>query len=174
MEGQNRSLLKEKTRNGAVNSPKRRVAVYGWTTGEHGGAEMLRAYYAAAVHGTDDQILTDIFLDECPANVPVECRPAFRKLRQKCRKGEVDIILVRSVSHLARNISECLRCVRVLRELGVELCFEQENISTLSAEVDLNTQLFAWIAETEVRKLENRPFGWPAGKKVFRERRAHT
>lgn len=53
------------------------------------------------------------------------------------RKGAVDLILTKSISRFARNTVDLLETVRELKDLGVEVRFEKENISSTSADGEL-------------------------------------
>ena len=73
-------------------------------------------------------------------------RPQFKKMLRKCRQKKIDLILVRSVSRFARCMAECLNVVRELRELGVEVIFEKEDIHTLAPNSDMLLSLTAVFA----------------------------
>ena len=45
-----------------------------------------------------------------------------------CDAGRVDIVLVKSISRFARNTVDLLETVRHLKEIGVDVWFEKENI----------------------------------------------
>lgn len=47
--------------------------------------------------------------------------------------GKIDLIITKSVSRFARNTVDSLTTVRKLKEQGVEIYFEKENIWTLDA-----------------------------------------
>ena len=48
--------------------------------------------------------------------------------------GKIDIILAKSIQRFARNTVDLLRTVRHLKELGIEVWFEKENIHTMSGD----------------------------------------
>ncbi len=45
-------------------------------------------------------------------------------------EGKIDLILTKSIKRFARNTVDLLSAIRHLKEIGVEVRFEQENIST--------------------------------------------
>ena len=49
-----------------------------------------------------------------------------------CKQRKMDLILVKSISRFARNTVDCLNYIRTLKELGIAVYFEKENINTLS------------------------------------------
>lgn len=57
-------------------------------------------------------------------------RPSFKMMMADCRKGKIDKILVRSISTLARDISDCVETLRELSGLGVSVKLMDEGIDT--------------------------------------------
>ena len=74
---------------------------------------------------------------------------ALDALEQK----KIDLILVKSVSRFARNMADCLSVVWELRELGVTVIFEKENISTTAPNFDALTSLMAEFTRAECEHL---------------------
>ena len=72
---------------------------------------------------------------------------------RRCRQKKIDLILVKSVSRFARNMVDCLSIVRELRELGVTVIFEQENISTTDPSFDVLASLTAEFTRAECEHL---------------------
>ena len=72
---------------------------------------------------------------------------------EECEKGRVDIILTKSISRFARNTLDLLESVRRLKGMGVDVMFEKENISILSADGELMLTLLASFAEEESRSI---------------------
>ena len=66
-----------------------------------------------------------------------------------CEAGKVDIIFTKSVSRFARDTVDCLKWVRRLREIGVEVRFEREHISTATMDGELLLTLLAAFAQAE-------------------------
>ena len=67
--------------------------------------------------------------------------------------GKVDIILTKSIQRFARNTVDLLRTVRHLKELGVEVWFEKENIHTMSGDGELMMTILASFAQEEIRSI---------------------
>ena len=49
-----------------------------------------------------------------------------------CKQKKIDLILTKSISRFARNTVDCLEYVRQLKDLGIGVIFEKENINTLT------------------------------------------
>ena len=50
----------------------------------------------------------------------------------ECEAGNIDIILTKSIQRFARNTVDLLNTVRHLKDLGIEVRFEKENINSLN------------------------------------------
>ena len=60
-----------------------------------------------------------------------------------CRNGKIDMIITKSITRFARNTVTLLATIRELRDLGIDVYFEKENIHTLSADGELMITLLA-------------------------------
>ena len=67
--------------------------------------------------------------------------------------GKIDLILCKSISRFARNTVDLLNTVRHLKEIGVEVRFEKENISSLSKDGEFMMTILASFAEEESRNI---------------------
>ena len=56
----------------------------------------------------------------------------FQKLLSECRAGNIDLIITKSISRFARNTVTLLETIRELKELGVDVYFEEQNIHSIS------------------------------------------
>ena len=77
-----------------------------------------------------------------------------------CRAGKIDMIITKSISRFARNTLDCLNYVRELKELGVGIIFEKENINTLDAKGEVLLTILSSLAQDESRSIsENSTWG---------------
>lgn len=96
-----------------------------------------------------------------------ENRPAFKSMIEKARAGEIDLIITKSVSRFARNTVTVLKVARELKELGVGIFFEEQNINTLSGDGEMMLTVLASFAQEESRSMsENNK--WTMKKKFER------
>jgi DNA invertase Pin-like site-specific DNA recombinase len=82
-----------------------------------------------------------------------ENRPAFQSMVEKARAGEIDLIITKSVSRFARNTVTVLKVARELKELGVGIFFEEQNINTLSGDGEMMLTVLASFAQEESRSM---------------------
>ena len=78
----------------------------------------------------------------CPYGVPsdegitgtnTKKRDGFKEMVADALDGKIDLIIAKSVSRFARNTVDSLTTIRKLKEKGVEVYFEKENIYTLDS-----------------------------------------
>ena len=72
---------------------------------------------------------------------------------EDCRSGKIDVILTKSISRFARNTVTLLQAVRDLKELGIDVFFEEQNIHTMSADGELMLTILASYAQEESRSV---------------------
>jgi len=80
-------------------------------------------------------------------------RGELQQLLADCEAGKIDIVLTKSISRFARNTVDLLTIVRRLKEIGVEVRFEREGISSMSGDGELMLSILASFAQEESRSL---------------------
>ncbi|WP_193438525.1 recombinase family protein [Streptococcus suis] len=117
-------------------------------------------YYREYISKHEDYELVDIYADEGISATNTKKRDAFNRLIQDCRAGMVDRILVKSISRFARNTLDCIKYVRELKELGVGVTFEKENIDSLDSKGEVLLTILSSLAQDESRSIsENATWG---------------
>ena len=127
----------------AAGTQKIRLAIYCRVSSDsedqlHSFTNQIR-YYSTYVQGHPEYTLVDIYADEGITGTSMEKRDEMNRLLADCKCGRIDRIIVKSVSRFARNTEELLLSVRMLKEIGVSVYFEEQGIDTakLSAEMIL-------------------------------------
>ena len=82
-------------------------------------------------------------------------RPQFIQMLKDCEKGKIDKIITKSVSRFARNTLDCIQTIRKLKEKGIGVYFEKENLDTMQASSEVVLSLMASLAEEESRSISN-------------------
>ena len=117
-------------------------------------------YYREYILKHEDYELVDIYADEGISATNTKKRDAFNQLIQDCRGGKVDRILVKSISRFARNTLDCIKYVRELKELGIGVTFEKENIDSLDSKGEVLLTILSSLAQDESRSIsENSTWG---------------
>ncbi len=99
--------------------------------------------------------LCGIYADRGITGSSAEKRVQFQSMLESARKKEFDVIYTKSVARFARNTEELLNIVRELRELGISVIFEKENINTLDPRAELFLTIAASVAENDLRIYSN-------------------
>lgn len=87
-------------------------------------------------------------------------RDGFKQMVEDALAGKIDLIVTKSVSRFARNTVDSLTTVRELKEKGVEIYFEKENIWTLDSKGELLITIMSSLAQEESRSIsENTTWG---------------
>ena len=111
--------------------------------------EAQKNYYTDKIMTNQDWTMAGIFADEGITGTSARKRPEFLKMIRMCRQKKIDIVLTKSISRFARNTVDCLHYIRALRELGVAVIFEKENINTLEADSEILITMLGAFAQAE-------------------------
>ena len=93
-------------------------------------------------------VAADIFLDVASGSDVVN-RPEFQRMLQSARDGKINYVVTKAVSRFGRSTEDVLVAVRALKEYGVEVYFEDQQIGSLKPEAELNISLYCTVAEGE-------------------------
>ena len=137
--------------------PKRkRVAAYARVS--CGKDEMLHSlaaqvsFYSDLIQSRSDWEFAGVFADEAETGTK-DSRPEFQRLIAECQSGQVDMVITKSISRFARNTVILLETVRDLKERGIDVYFEEQNIHTESADGELMLTILASYAQEESRSV---------------------
>ncbi len=112
--------------------------------------EFQEAYWRSKFAEDPDCELVTIYADRGISGCSMHRRPQFLAMMQDARADRFDAIHTKSVSRFARNTVELLQAVRELRDMGIEVVFEKEQISTLQPTSELFLTIAASIAENDL------------------------
>ena len=114
-----------------LHSLSAQVSYYSELIQNHSGWQYVGVYADEALTGTKDN------------------RENFQRLLADCRAGKVDMVITKSISRFARNTVTLLETVRELKNMGVDVFFEEQNIHSLSADGELMLTILASYAQEE-------------------------
>ncbi len=89
-----------------------------------------------------------VYADEAKTGTR-DSREQFQRLLADCRAGRIDLVITKSISRFARNTVTLLETVRELKELGVDVFFEEQNVHSLSTDGELMLTILASFAQAE-------------------------
>ena len=132
---------------------QKRVAAYCRVS--TGSDEQITSYnnqmkvYTEMIAANKEWEFAGLYADEGISGTRADKRPQFQKMIDDCLKGKIDMIITKSVSRFARNTVECLDYVRMLKEKGIGIYFEEQNIDTLKSDSELYLVIYAGFAQSE-------------------------
>ncbi len=142
---------------GQEKQTKRRVAAYARVstdTEEQASSYAFQVqYYQQSIQSNTEWEFVEVYTDEGVTGTNTKHREGFQRMIADCEAGKIDLILTKSVSRFARNTVDSLTHIRRLRELGIEVFFEKENIATLDAKGELLLTIMASLAQEESRSI---------------------
>ena len=106
-------------------------------------------YYTDKIMTNPEWTMAGIFADEGITGTSTKRRDDFNRMIRKCRQKKIDLILTKSISRFARNTLDSLKYIRALKELGIGIIFEKENINTLEMDTELIITFMSAFAQSE-------------------------
>ena len=143
---------------------KRRVAAYARvSTNEEEQVTSYKAqvsYYTTYIKNNPDWEYVDVYADKGITGTSTKKRERFNDMIQDALDGKIDLIITKSVSRFARNTVDSLTTIRMLKERGIEVYFEEQNIYTLDSKGELLLTIMSSLAQEESRSIsENVTWG---------------
>lgn len=111
--------------------------------------EVQKNHYEERIRSEPKWMLVGIFADKGITGTSMKHRDEFNKLIRLCKKGKVDMIITKSISRFARNTLDCIRITRMLREIGVDVYFEEQNLHSIEASSEFYISIYGSIAQSE-------------------------
>lgn len=106
------------------------------------------SYYNNLIQSNPKCLFCGVYADEALTGTK-DNRENFQKLLSECQAGHIDLIITKSISRFARNTVTLLETVRELKEIGVDVWFEEQNIHSLSSDGELMLTVLASYAQEE-------------------------
>ena len=143
---------------------KRRVAAYARVSTDNEEQQTSYAaqvsYYTEYIQSNTAWEFKNVYTDDGISATNTKKRDGFNQMVRDALDGKIDLIITKSVSRFARNTVDSLTTVRMLKEKGVEVFFEKENICTLDSKGELLITIMSSLAQEESRSIsENVTWG---------------
>lgn len=110
------------------------------------------SYYNRMIQQNKDGNFVGVYVDEAISGTK-DNRKEFQKLINECRKGNVDLIITKSISRFARNLVTLLEVARELKQKGVDIYFEEQNLHSIDSKGELILTILASVAQEEARSV---------------------
>jgi len=125
------------------------------------------AYYTELVNSNPDWEMVGIYADESITGTQTKKRDDFNRMINDCMSGKIDMVITKAISRFARNTVDTLTYVRQLKDKGIAVFFEEQNINTLTTEGEFLLTILSSVAQQEVENISaNVKFGHRARMKA--------
>ena len=134
---------------------EQRVAVYARVSTDDprqtSSYELQKNHYHDVINKSPNWKLVQIYADEGISGTSLQHRDQFKLMIEDCKKGEIDLIVTKSVSRFARNVVDCIGYVRELLALPhpVGVFFETERLNTFDPKSEMVLSFMATLAQEE-------------------------
>jgi len=131
---------------------KKRVAAYCRVSTlqeiQHHSLEAQTQYYERKIRSVPGWEFAGVFADQASGRCNLKMRQ-FQEMLKLCLAGDVDLILIKSISRLGRNTVELLQVCNRLNQIGVDVYFEIENLHISDPEAVRMLTIFAGLYQHE-------------------------
>lgn len=111
--------------------------------------EVQKNYYTEKINSEPKWKLVGIFADKGITGTSALKRDEFQKMIRMCKRKQIDMIITKSISRFSRNTVDCLNYVRMLRQLDVDVFFEEQGIHSKDAGAEFYITIYGSIAQSE-------------------------
>ena len=111
--------------------------------------DVQKKFYTEKINNEPRWKLVGIFADRGISGTSTKKRDEFNKLMRLCKQGKVDMIITKSISRFARNTVDCLKYTRMLKELGVDVYFEEQGIHSSQSGSEFYITIYGSIAQSK-------------------------
>ena len=111
--------------------------------------EVQTRYYTEKINAEPKWKLVRIFADKGISGTSTKHRDEFNKMIRMCKRGRIDMIITKSISRFARNTVDCLKYVRLLKDINVDVFFEEQGIHSIEKGSEFYITVYGSIAQSE-------------------------
>ena len=106
-------------------------------------------HYTNRINAENGWTLEGIYADKGISGTSVKNRNEFNRMIRRCKQGKIDMIITKSIARFARNTVDCLKYVRLLNDLGVDVYFEEQGIHSNQPGAEFYITIYGSIAQSE-------------------------
>lgn len=110
---------------------------------------MQKQYYTEKINSEPKWCLAGIYADKGITGTSIKHREEFKEMIRDCKKGKIDRIITKSISRFARNTLDCLEYVRMLKELNIDIYFEEQGLHSTDPSAEFYITIYGSIAQSE-------------------------
>ena len=106
--------------------------------------------YTRMIKNNKDWRFAGVFYD-VESGLRRKGRIELDKMLKKAEKGKIDYIIAKSISRISRDTLEVLKIIRNLRERGINMHFENENLDSINISNEYEITLRGMLVQDESR-----------------------
>ena len=106
-------------------------------------------HYENMIKSNDSYNYVGVFADEAISGT-TDKRPNFQRMIKMAEQGHIDLIYTKSISRFSRNAADLLRYCEKLKNLGVDIIFEENGLRLLDTTGSLMLTILGAVAQMEV------------------------
>ena len=114
---------------------------------------MVLFIFTRYIQNNADWEFAGVYADRGITGTSTKKREHFNDMIEDALNGKIDLIITKSVSRFARNTVDSLTTIRTLKERGIEVFFEEQNIYTLDSKGELLLTIMSSLAQEESRNI---------------------
>ena len=111
--------------------------------------EVQVKHYTERIQSEPKWTLVGIYADKGITGTSIKKRDEFNRMIKKCKQGKIDMIITKSIARFARNTVDCLQHTRMLKDLGVDVYFEEQGIHSTDPGAEFYITIYGSIAQSE-------------------------
>ena len=117
--------------------------------------ENQKKIYTDRINSEPNWTLVEIFADKGITGTSTKKRDDFNRMIRYCKQGKIDMIITKSVSRFARNTVDCLKYIRMLKKMNVDVYFEEQGIHSLDNGAEFYITIYGCIAQSESENMSS-------------------
>lgn len=115
--------------------------------------EAQDGYYTEYINQRSDWEFAGVYADAGITGTNTKHRVEFNRMIEDALLGKFDMIITKSISRFSRNTLDTLKHVRMLKERGISVYFEKENIDTFDTKGEVLLTILSSLAQEESNNL---------------------
>lgn len=117
---------------------------------QEGSYQAQMDYYNEKINSNPNWKCVGIYADDGKSATQTNKREDFNAMIDACLNQKIDLVLTKSISRFARNTVDALQNIRKLKENGIPIIFEKENINTMESGGELLITILSSQAQKKV------------------------
>ena len=111
------------------------------------------SYYTEYIRSKPNWKFVGVYFDDNISGRTVKARRSFLRMIRHAEEGKLDLIITKNVQRFSRNTKELLEMIAYLKELGVAVFFEKENLDTSTDYNAFLLSIYGSLAQAEIENM---------------------